>query len=368
MPLQKPYLYFILSFALAACQIGEKTPAETETIASNLSVSGPAEVRLFSLDRSVFQYEINCSGVVESLGDQIISTASGGLLERLPVQTGKRVAAGSLLASFNAKPVELKLERARLQVFNAQKEYESQLLGYEKLLEKSGSKEKQDIQEKLRISSGLAGALQDIKEAEYELQQSELKAPFSGIIANVKVRQGEMVKPGTELFRIYQPDQLVLAARVLETDVGLLRANIPAMVFPVGAAQGLRATLYDINPLVDETGQVTVRLKLQLPRGKTQVFVGMHARATIGVPTVNTLVVPREALVYRGGKAVVFSAENGLAKWNYVTIGRSSNESVEITEGLKAGQQIIVSNNLQLAHDAPVKAVAKEDTETPGRP
>jgi len=41
-----------------------------------------------------------------------------------------------------------------------------------------------------------------------------------------------------------------------------------------------------------------------------------------------------------------------LAKWNYVTVGREKGKEFEILEGLTEGQQVIVTNNLQLAHDA----------------
>ncbi len=52
------------------------------------------------------------------------------------------------------------------------------------------------------------------------------------------------------------------------------------------------------------------------------------------------------------GKSVVFTLEEGLAKWNYVTVGMES--EVEIKDGITVDQMVIVSNNLQLAHDAPI--------------
>jgi multidrug resistance efflux pump len=136
---------------------------------------------------------------MESLNDYTVSATTGGMLEKLYVKTGGYVSAGAVLAQFSQTFVQLKIERAKLQVFNAEKEFESQMLGYEKLLHGLSEKEKADIREKMRISSGLAPALQDLKEAEYESTKAIIKAPFGGIVANVVVWQGEMVKPGTEI-------------------------------------------------------------------------------------------------------------------------------------------------------------------------
>jgi hypothetical protein len=47
--------------------------------------------------------------------------------------------------------------------------------------------------------------------------------------------------------------------------------------------------------------------------------------------------------------------EERLAKWNYVTVGLENDIEVEIKDGIKVDQIVIVSNNLQLAHDAPVQ-------------
>jgi RND family efflux transporter MFP subunit len=283
----------------------------------------------------------------------MVMAEAGGFLEKFTPKTGQYLPAGAAIAVFATEATRLKLERAQLQVFNAQKEYESQLLGYEKLFESMNETQRADVREKLRISSGLAPALQDVKEAEYELSKAIIKAPFAGVAANVAVRQGEHIKPGTELCRLYNPAQLVLAAKVLESDLPFMQKNLLASVQALGSTQQVSARLYDINPLVDENGMVTVRLMLQ-SKGTNPLFVGMHARATIQVPAKKTLAVPRDALLYRGGRAVVFTFINGLAKWNYVNTGLDNGKEVEITEGLNPGDEVIVSNNIQLAHDSPV--------------
>lgn len=52
---------------------------------------------------------------------------------------------------------------------------------------------------------------------------------------------------------------------------------------------------------------------------------------------------------------MIFTAEEGLARWNYINTGRENGREVEILEGLEEGKAVIMTNNLQLAHDALVK-------------
>src|SRR5690606_4084492 len=88
--------------------------------------------------------------------------------------------------------------------------------------------------------------------------------------------------------------------------------------------------------------------------GRYNLFPGMNCTAEIKILLTETLVVPKEALVIRNGKNVVFTLENGKARWNYVVAGRQNGEEVEILEGLSNGQKAITTNNLQLAHETPV--------------
>lgn len=304
-----------------------------------------------------FEYLIRSNGKIESLKEELMISENGGRLIECRAGTGKLFAAGSPIARFETVSVQHKLERAKLAVFNTTREYESQLLGYENLLKDKTSAQAEDIRQKLRISSGLATAEQEIKEANYELTKAVVKAPFTGILADVKVHAGELIRPGQELFRIYDPSNLLLAVKVLEADIALLKTGTSAQVSPLAdPAVMLDATVYEVNPYVDANGMVTVKLRLNTGKGKRVLFPGMNCAAVIRVPFDQTLVVPRDAVVMRDGKAVVFTLENGRAKWNYVVTGRENGTEMEIREGLREGDNVITSNNLQLSHDAPVKA------------
>jgi len=221
------------------------------------------------------------------------------------------------------------------------------------LLTGKSQQEGEEVRKKLRAASGLAGIELEIKELDYEKQQALIRAPVSGVLSDVKVQAGMRIKTGQELFRIYSAQDLYAEIKVLESDLGLLRTGQSANVNPLAMPdKNYAATLSEINPSIDVNGMVLVRLKIARPAG---LLPGMNLEASINVPQKRAVVVPKSAVVQRGGRPVVFTYEDGLAKWNYVTTGLDNGKQIEIVEGVKAGMEVLTSNNLQISHDAPVK-------------
>ena len=322
-------------------------------------------VETLAAEKKPFRYLINTNGKIKSLHDRMITCTTGGMLASSKARTGSAFAAGTPILELETTSLTYKLEREELTRFNAEKEYASQLLAYDNLLKDKSNDQAAAVQKKLRISTGLAAAEQDIRETTYELNQSVIRAPFGGVLSDVKIHEGDPVRSGQELFRIYDPANLVLEIKILEADIGLLKTGTAAEVSPISnSAARFRASVYEINPYVDENGMVLVTLKIdQAGMDGPALLPGMNGIAEIKIPMGKALVVPRQAVVTRNDKSVVFTCENGKAKWNYVTTGRENGEEVEIKEGLTPGQKVIISNNQQLAHGSPVtESTGKKST------
>ncbi len=81
----------------------------------------------------------------------------------------------------------------------------------------------------------------------------------------------------------------------------------------------------------------------------------MHAEVEVAAEIYEgRVLVPQEAVLVRGGRKLVFVVEDGRAKWRYVTTGLENERYVEILEGAKEGESVIVEGHLILAHDARV--------------
>lgn len=312
-------------------------------------------VRVAQAERKSFDYLINATGKMEALEQIKISAERSGILELMQIGEGDFVEKGRILARLDLRESQLKLEKAKIALKNAEVNYQSEALSFSEVFQGNDEKRKKEIEDYLKVKSGLYAAELDLKEAEMDLEKSTIKAPISGRIADLKVRTGSLINAGDELFEIINTGQLELKVKVLESDINLISIGQKAEIYPVGGSfPDLTGTVRSINPKVDENGLVQVSILVSAAKG---LLPGMNARAIIRAPQSNSLVVPKEALVYRSNRPVVFTIENNESKWNYVEVGKDNGREVEVLSGIEVGMTVITSNNLQLAHQAPVQIV-----------
>ena len=248
----------------------------------------------------------------------------------------------------------LSLETANTTLKEKEYEYQTKLLEYGNNTDKI-SINGHTIKENLRTKSGLEAAEVAVKKAKLALSYTVLRAPVSGVVANLNRKAFTQIQVGEELCKIYSARNLIINATVLESEIGLLEKGRQAWVTTLSDTTNQHnAVLQEIDPYVDENGMVSVKLKLLDAK---ELYPGMNARAVIVVPFEKNIIISKNAVVVRSGRHVVFVVEEDLAKWKYVTVGKENGQEVEILEGLEENEQVIIFNNLQLAHDSPVKVI-----------
>ncbi|GCC50870.1 efflux RND transporter periplasmic adaptor subunit [Chryseotalea sanaruensis] len=343
------YGYIFCLGLTMAC--GSKAEVTEQDPASLRGQVPPTEVEVTKAIKKPFEYLIRTSGKIEAEKELDIVLKVDGTINQLNIKNGDQLKAGQLLATLDNQRYKLDLDKAEIQLREKKISYEDQLIGF-----KSQDEAKlKIIQENIRFSSGLAAAENAYEQAHYIYNNSLIKAPISGIVSNLNFKEGSSVKNGDVLCNIYQPNNLVVSCDILESEAFMLAKTQPASV------QSLfeKDKIYDakvklINPRVDnKSGMLNVKISIT---SSAKLYPGMNVSVTIKVPSQNNIVLPKEAVIVRSGKQVVFTEEGGLAKWNYVTTGRENGKEIEILGGLKENSNVITTNNLQLAHDAPVSA------------
>jgi RND family efflux transporter MFP subunit len=364
----KALFIFAGSLIFFSCKENKTNTLQQENNFLADSFSSITKVKTYVAKKAIFNYTINTNGKI--IANQILNVTSqtNGVIKIWNVKTGNMVTKGSILLKIDDSPFVFKIEKAQQILFNSRNEYESRLLGYENLFKNKSNDDVNLIKRKLLISSGVAAAENELKEAQYELSKCIVYAQFSGILSDVNVSKDYNITIGQNLFKIYNPQDLCLEVKVLENDIGLLKNGVTASLYPIGNENNSFQALVDnINPYVDENGMVVVKLKINLKANNKKDFnllPGMSCIASIMIPFPKTLIIPKEAVVYRGEKAVVFTYENGKAIWNYISVGRDNGKTIEVTHGLAEGQLVITTNNLQLSNDAPVSNSSYETKKT----
>jgi RND family efflux transporter MFP subunit len=210
---------------------------------------------------------------------------------------------------------------------------------------------------------GYNQAAQALDNAKAELRKYTILSPINGVIADREVIQGQWINPGESLCKIYNPKTFEAELYVLENvAIQLLKGQSISIVSISEPKLSTTARITTINPVVNKNGLVKVRAKLASRHN--QFYHGMNIKASIKTPTSPSIVIPKEALVNRSNRDVVFTYDrsSGLAQWNYVTVGDINSTHASIIDGLEEGMEVIIEGNLNLGHDANVQVADSEST------
>jgi RND family efflux transporter MFP subunit len=208
--------------------------------------------------------------------------------------------------------------------------------------------------------SGVANARAELERARLNLERTEIRAPFDGVLTGLTLSSGQQVMLNQTICTLVDDVNIEAEVGVLEADVGKIAAGGVAILAVPALADTFDVRIDVVSPQFNRetrTCQVLMRLKNQDGRLRP----GMFARALIaGERFRDRLLVPREAILTRDGRPLLFKVEDGRAKWLYVELGASNDYMVEIAGVLQggtldAGDRVIVSDHLTLAHDAKIK-------------
>ncbi len=275
---------------------------------------------------------------------------SPGTVAAVNVRNGSRVQAGQPLAALDSYKLDAERRRQEAVLEQARLEMADVLIGqgYDpaRLADVPEA-----VLELARVRSGLRQAEASADLIERQIAEATVRAPFAGVVANVKAVAGSTANTAEPFCRVIADRELDIEFSVLETELPRIAIGDAVTVIPVSGQEACSGRITEINPLVEDNGNVKVKATVGNGRG---LLDGMSARVTIAPAPVKALSVPKQAVAVRSGRTVVFTWNNGHAEWHDVTLGQENDLSHEITSGLAEGDIVIVGGAANLAHLSPV--------------
>lgn len=318
---------------------------------------------------------INVEGVIAVFGSFPLEFVSNGklmasqqaelyftknqIVKKIRVKNGDWVKAGSILASLENGLDLINLKQAEFQLESAKIDLDDKVITHS-----GGQPGKSNTSDKalnhFALSSGFKSAELNLQKAKIDYKSTILRAPFSGRVADLETKVMNLPNSGEPFCRLIDDRNFEVVFPILESEIGRLKVGQAVSMRPfVEDSVFYNGKIIEINPIVDEHGLVIV--KAIVPNSEGKLMQGMNVKVFIKDQVDDCLIVPKEAVVLRNNRQVVFTFSEGKAMWNYVETVLENSVSYSVTkekDGMQeifAGDTVITIGNLNLAHEAEVK-------------
>jgi len=389
-------LSFVLSLLVPGC--GKRGPQQTD--------EAPVAVELAKAELGSITREASATGTVVSREEVKVAASLPGRLAKVYVQVGDRVRAGDVVAELDNEDIKARLDQARagleqaraaLEQLEASKaQLEANLRQAEakanndranwervKALYEAGAASKQQLEQaqmamevsqaqvdaaraslegleaqRASISSQVASAEAGVRQVEVTLSNTYIKAPVDGVVTARFLNPGEIAQG--PIVQLATDKDIEVNFQVTEQDIRFLKEGVEVRITLPALGREFKGKISAFSPAADQrTRSYTVKAKF------TSTPEGIHPGMTaiIYYPTErvdNVVVVPKNAVVKRGARDIVFTVEEGRAVGRPVVLGISDSEKVQIKEGLAQGTHIVVKGQDFLSEGQSVEVVKGE--------
>lgn len=179
--------------------------------------------------------------------------------------------------------------------------------------------------------------------AHQQLADTTLYAPFDGSVRERRASMGEYLAVGTPVATIVRVHPLRLRVELPEREARGVRAGLPVRVTVEGDTSVYSGRVVRLSPAIQEQSR-TLIIEAEVDNQQGKLRPGTFAKAEIQTSTTNGVItVPTSALVTFAGIQKVFTVKDNKAVERPVVTGQREEDWVEITEGLKAGEMVVVA-------------------------
>ncbi|MEN6455436.1 MAG: efflux RND transporter periplasmic adaptor subunit [Prolixibacteraceae bacterium] len=344
-----PLVILILA-ALAAYRLNsnrEKTIADT-AIASQTASEVP--VKVSAARTGTINHRIATTGTLAASEELIVVSETQGKIIRINRQVGDYVRQNDVL-------VEVEDETVAANVLVAEANFEQQTKDLERMqrLEQGNAIAKHDL-EKARI--GLKKAEADLITARKALKDTKIRTPISGIVNKRMVENGEFIAGGMPVCEIVNTAILEIWIKIPEKDIFKLNKGQTAeIIIPALPGEIFSGKIIAIGEKADNSMKFDVEIQVNNPGGKQHLKAGLFSEIRIPVEASPAILIDKTALVGSMKNPSVFVAEGNQAVKKAIVVNESDDQNVEVISGLKQGEQVVISGQLNLNDGDRIKIV-----------
>ena len=279
-----------------------------------------------------------------------LSFEQSGKVVAIYFQEGKHVKKGDLLAKINDKPLQAQLRKLEAQVPLAK----DRVYRQHTLLQKDAVSQEAYEQ----VTTQLETLMADIDLVKAHIEQTELRAPFDGIVGLRNVSEGAFASVNTVVTKLTKIQPLKIEFSIPEkyaTDIKEGTRIVFKMISASGLMESYKAKVYAVESIIDEETR-SLKVRATYPNPKEAIIPGRYTSIDITRAEIeNALAIPNEAIIPEMGKNIVYLYKGGKAQPTEIEIGIRTESHVQVLKGVQVGDTVITSGVMQLRTGMKVK-------------
>jgi len=280
-----------------------------------------------------------------------IAAEVAGAIKRIPPKEGSRVQAGDVLVHLNTDLITPQVEIAKAQ-------YNRDKIQYDRIsaLIKTDAASRNDLDD---ATTKLATSQAQLQEVQARLERARIVAPIAGVLNNLPLEEGEYVQAGVPVAEVVETDPVKVVVHVPERDIAFFSAGQKAQILAniKGQEQSMTGTTTFISEVADQQTRST-RMEVTVANKEGTLRSGQIVRARLTRRVLeNAIMIPLLAVIPLEEGYAVYVVESGQAQRREVALGSIKGDRVQVTAGLKPGDQLIIAGHRFVAPGQKVNVV-----------
>lgn len=327
------------------------THEEVSSAPKSANVAGRQGNKPLNVNAQILKYEtlediIVTTGVLIPDEEVDLSFETSGKITNIYFREGTNVSKGTLLAKVNDKTLQAELKKLEAQLPLAEDRVfrQKSLLAKDAVSQEAYESVNTDL-EKLRADMELVKA---------RIAQTELRAPFDGVIGLRQVSEGTYASPTTIISKLTKIVPLKIEFAVNQTQASTLAVGTPIKFTVDNDLNTYEASVFAVESRLDGS-TLTLRARALYSNPGARLMPGRSARIEIKLQEIkNTLVIPSLSTIAEMGRDIAYIYKDGKAHQVTLKKGMRTASSVQIVDGLQVGDTLLITGVMQLRDGLPI--------------
>ncbi|MBD1365637.1 efflux RND transporter periplasmic adaptor subunit [Mucilaginibacter sp. ZT4R22] len=309
----------------------------------------PVSVVLMVVKDTAVSNQIDITGTIDANEKVSLISQTAGNITGIYFTEGTKVSKGQLLVKVYNQD-----QQAALQQINAQMVLARDINNRNKILLEKEAVSKEEYETSLSSLNAMK-AQADVIRA--QISRTEIRAPFSGTIGLRNVSPGGYLSPSTPIATIVNIDPAKVTFSVPERYLPIIGKGSKVKFTIESSQKEFAATVYAIEPSLDATSR-TITVRAKAPNPGNQLTAGSFAKINLTLDQIpKTIMVPTECVIPDLKSSKVYLYKNGIAVAQNVKTDLRTDTKIQIVDGLKQGDSLVVSGLIQIRPKSPLKVL-----------